>query len=337
MSLSLFRNPYVKRMAISMLCITGGCTSIGFYWGIASGIVTLSSCLLLAATALFSAHARYREIAILSQEIDNILHSTSPIVMENYAEGELSILRTEIYKMTVRLRTQADLLEKDKRYLADAIADISHQIKTPLTSISLMLSLLQTPDIDLQKRQTLCRDCSRLISRMDWLVSALLKMSKIDAGTAVFQKEPVCVEKLISLSLEPLLIPIELSNQKLKVYIAPFTSFTGDLAWSVEAIGNFLKNAMEHTPNGGEISIYGEENAIYTEIRICDSGTGIPEEDLPHIFERFYRGKHMKDGSFGIGLALSKMIITAQNGTVKAYNRKEQGACFQIRIYKTIV
>ena len=154
-------------------------------------------------------------------------------------------------------------------------------------------------------------------------------------GTVQFKKENVSMATLINKSCAPLLVPIELRGQELAIKAEG--DFIGDLSWTCEAIGNIVKNCMEHTPEGGKIEIEASENALYTEIVIKDNGTGIAKEDMPHIFERFYKGKDSDDKSFGVGLALARMIIASQKGTVKAENRKPTGAMFSIRFYKGTV
>lgn len=174
-----------------------------------------------------------------------------------------------------------------------------------------------------------------LLSRIDWLITTLLKISRLDAGTVQFKQEQVSLEELLKKSCVTLLIPVELRGQELRIHADG--AFRGDLSWTCEAIGNIVKNCMEHTLKGGRIEIDAAENALYSEIIIKDNGTGISPEDLPHIFERFYKGKDSDGKSFGIGLALSRMIITGQGGTVKAENRKPVGAMFTIRFYKGTV
>jgi signal transduction histidine kinase len=252
-------------------------------------------------------------------------------------EGELNILRSDIYKMTIRLREQADALERDKRYLADSMADISHQLRTPLTSMHLALSLLSREETTQEQRYDLLRELSLLVSRMDTLISALLKISKIDAGTASFRSETVLVRQVVEEAAEVLAIPMELRGQTLSISIAPEVSFVGDPMWTAEALENILKNGMEHMDEGGTITVSATENGLLTEIVITDDGKGIAPEDLPHIFERFYRGKNDNSGGFGIGLSLSRMIITRQNGTIKVQNRKGGGTRFVIRFYKGVV
>jgi len=173
-----------------------------------------------------------------------------------------------------------------------------------------------------------------LLSRIDWLITTLLKISKLDAGTIQLNKENVLMKNLIMQSVEPLLVPIELRGLEIKVEAQG--KFVGDVKWTSEAIGNIVKNCMEHTPMGGTLQIQASENALYQEIIVEDTGCGIAPEDLPHIFERFYKGKNSSDKSFGIGLALARGIITAQNGTIKVENKKTNGAKFTLRFYKEL-
>lgn len=237
--------------------------------------------------------------------------------------------------MTIRLREQQQTLTREKAYLADSIADISHQIRTPLTSINLLIGLLSEPKLTDARRQQLIHELYELLSRIDWLITTLLKISRLDAGTVQFKQEQVSLEELLKKSCVTLLIPMELRGQELRIHADG--AFRGDLSWTSEAIGNIVKNCMEHTPEGGRIEIEATENALFSEIIIKDNGTGISPEDLPHIFERFYKGKDSDGKSFGIGLALSRMIIAGQGGTVKAENRKPVGAMFTIRFYKGTV
>ena len=333
--INLFKNKEVRRtLFLQILIISVACT-ICFYINIHAGQITTILSLLLIIIYYISTYKRYNKIAFLAGNINRLLHGDNSISIENYSEGELGILHSEIYKMTIRLREQQQRLMSDKKYLADSIADISHQIRTPLTSINLLVQLLSAPNLTNERRQELAHELYGMLSRIDWLITTLLKISKLDAGTVQFKEEKVSLETLINKSCSPLLVPIELRGQEL--VINTNGNFVGDLSWTCEAIGNIVKNCMEHTPEGGKIEIKAVENAIYTEIIIKDSGTGISPEDMSHIFERFYKGKNSDDKSFGVGLALSRMIITSQKGTVKAENRKPSGAMFSIRFYKGTV
>ena len=331
----LFRNPEVLKSLILQILIAVISSIVAYQIDRRAFWIVVAISVLYLLIYLFGTARRYRKIRKLAEDVNNILHGDNTISLENYSEGELGILHSEIYKMTVRLREQQQKLMNDKVYLADSIADISHQIRTPLTSINLMVQLLAEPNITDDRRSELIRELQGMLSRIEWLITTLLKISKLDAGTVQFKQENISLETLIQKSCSPMLVPIELHGQELSIKADGM--FCGDIAWTCEAIGNVVKNCMEHTQTGGKIEIEASENALYTEIIIKDSGTGISKEDLPHIFERFYKGKNSGDKSFGVGLALSRMIITSQKGTIKAENRLPNGALFSIRFYKGTV
>ncbi len=334
--MTVFRNPEVSKTTWLYLLLSAVAAALGFFWSTSIGIYTLILCALFVGLYLVSTRRRYRIISALASDIDKLLHEdTRNLSLDQYREGELGILQSEVHKMTIRLRSQQQQLLKDKIYLADSIADISHQIRTPLTSINLLVQLLSQPDLPEQRKRQLIRELYELLSRIDWLITTLLKISKLDAGTVDFLAEERSLPDFLHKSVTPLLIPMELRNQSLE--IRGQGRICCDEAWTSEAITNIVKNCMEHTPDGGSICIDAIDNALYTEITIKDSGSGIDKEDLPHIFERFYKGRNSSDKSFGIGLALARMIITGQNGTVKAENRPEGGAVFTIRFYKGTV
>ena len=333
--IKLLKNKEVRKTLILQIIVALASILISHLIDERAGIVALIFSSLLILIYYISTYKRYKRIASLASDINKVLHGDNSISLENYSEGELAILHSEIYKMTVRLREQQNNLINDKKYLADSIADISHQIRTPLTSINLLVQLLSAPNLTDERRQELTHELYGMLSRIDWLITTLLKISKLDAGTVTFKEEKVSLKTLINKSCSTLLVPIELRGQEL--VINTNGDFVGDLSWTCEAIGNIVKNCMEHTQEGGKIEIEACENALYTEIAIKDNGTGIAKEDMPHIFERFYKGKDSDDKSFGVGLALSRMIITSQKGTVKAENRNPHGAKFTIRFYKGIV
>lgn len=334
--MKLLRNPEVIKTVLLHGVISAVAVFIAFMWEGRFGVFTLVLSVLLLLVHMVSTSMRYKRLSDLSADIDRILHEEDGnLSLEQYSEGELSILQSEIHKMTNRLKEQKQRLLEDKVYLADSIADISHQIRTPLTSINLLVQLLSEPILSAERRIKLTHELLELFSRIDWLIAALLKISKLDAGTVQFKKERIAISDLIRKATTPLLVPMELRGQLLTVKAEG--EFTGDVSWTQEAIGNIVKNCMEHTPESGEITINAAENALYTEIVISDNGSGIDKQDLPHIFERFYKGKNSDEKSFGIGLALSRMIVTVQNGTIKAENNPSQGAKFTIRFYKGVV
>ncbi len=306
------------------------------FWDLRFFLFTVILCGAFILIYFLSARRHYRCLNALADDIDRILHGEEQVFApENCEEGELGVLRSEIYKMTVRLRRQSELLRRDKAYLADMIADISHQIRTPLTSCNLLVSFLSDPGLTDHRRKELERELLSLLSRVDWLITSLLKLSMLDAGTVSFHKETLGMGEFIERFSRPLLVPMELHGQSFVV--SARGNFYGDAGWTGEALGNILKNCVEHTPCGGTVTVTADENALYSEITVEDSGSGIDKADLPHIFERFYKGGSPGDKNFGIGLALAKKIITAQNGFVKAENILPHGARFTVRFYKGAV
>jgi signal transduction histidine kinase len=235
--------------------------------------------------------------------------------------------------MTLRIREQNDALKKEKEHLADSMADIAHQLRTPLTSVNLILSLLEN-NPDENERKALIRETKELFVQMDWLLTSLLKLSRLDAGIVVFQSDQIDVNTLISAALHQFLIPMELHNIAFQTDVPKGIIIQGDFGWLSEAIQNILKNCMENAGDNGKIEIVCRSNPLFTEIAIHDSGAGFEKEDLPCLFDRFYRGKNAGTTGYGIGLALCKTIITWQDGTITAKNHPQGGAIFSIRFPK---
>jgi signal transduction histidine kinase len=236
----------------------------------------------------------------------------------------------------VRLREQAELLQKDKTALSNLIADISHQIKTPLTSLGVLADLL-AEDPPEEDRRAFVERLRTQLGRIQWLVVALLKLARLDAGTAAFRSEPVALRELVRRALEPLQIPLEIKKQRLEVHGDDGANFIGDLNWSAEALTNVVKNCVEHTPEGGKIVIAYAANTLYAEITVSDDGKGIASADLPNIFNRFYRGENAGENSVGIGLALAKAIFNAQGGDITVHSQRGMGTTFEIRFFRGVV
>lgn len=293
--------------------------------------------LLLSATALTFTWWRYREIERLSGFLQQISSGDFQLDVRDNREGELSLLKTQIYKVTKILSEHGALLTEDKGKLTNAISDISHQLKTPLTSMMVMADLLRDSELDDAKRTEFIRNLHVQLERMDWLVSSLLKLSKIDAGTIHFKKDQIPVSMLIEKAVEPLLIPMDINMQELKIEGDPEAEFNGDLNWTTEALINILKNCVEHTGEGGTLTIRYSENALYTGIQIEDSGSGISKKDLPYIFKRFYKGENAGDDSVGIGLAMAYSIITSQSGDIEVASTPGEGTRFHIKFYKQVI
>jgi signal transduction histidine kinase len=299
-------------------------------------LVFITSALLIGCSLLFTSW-RYRELEKLSGYLRQISGGDYSLDVRDNHEGELSILKNDIYKVTLTLSEQRALLQQDKIQLTDAISDISHQLKTPLTSMMVMADLLSDAKLPVMKRTEFTRNIRIQLERIEWLVSSLLKLSKIDAGTVKFKKDQIAVERLVQKALEPVMIPMDIKEQTVAIIGEDTVTFVGDLNWTAEAVINILKNCVEHTHEGGVISISFSENALFTEIVIADNGKGIPKEDIPYIFKRFYKGRHANEDSVGIGLAMAHSIITSQNGDINVKSEKDKGTQFQIKFYKQVI
>lgn len=329
----MLRNKEFQKFAILFLLITIVTVTLGFAINVMTGILAIASATAFGTVFFMFTKDRYESIAHISEQIDIVLHNADHLYIAESEEGELSILQSEITKMTLRIREQNDALKKEKEYLADSLADIAHQLRTPLTSVTLILSLLEN-NPDEKERKDLIRETEELLVRMDWLITSLLKLSRLDAGIVFFQKEEIDVNNLISAALHQFLIPMELHNITLQINVPKGTKIWGDLNWLSEAIQNIFKNCMESAGDNGKIDIICEDNLLFTEVTIHDSGEGFKKEDLPCLFNRFYRGKNSSTAGYGIGLALCKTIITRQGGTITAKNHPQGGAIFVIRFPK---
>ena len=329
----MLRNKEFRQFAILFSVMAGITVILGFVISTAAGVLAVSSSSAFGTLFFAFTKARYKSIASISNEIDLILHNADHLYIGELDEGELSILHSEIGKMTLRIREQNEALRKEKKHLADSLADIAHQLKTPLTSINLILSLLENnPDEGQRKR--LLREMEELLVRMDWLITTLLKLSRLDAGIVIFQHDPVDVNSLIHAAVHPFLIQMELHQIDLQINVTGRPIIYGDFNWLLQALQNILKNCLENTGETGKLEINGTDTPLFTEIVIHDSGNGFKEEDLPCIFDRFYQGKNQNAGGYGIGLSLCQMIITGHEGTITAKNHPQGGAVFLIRFPK---
>lgn len=282
---------------------------------------------------------RRAEIRRLTDEIDEVLNLGRRLSFSNCREGDIAVLANELEKMVARLARLTAQLESEKTALADSLADISHQIRTPLTAAELMLPAIERAT-DEEQRKRLARDLEHLLDRVSWLVATLLKMAKVDAGALHMESRPVSVASMVARACAPLELPLDLRGIALVIEVPDSVRFTGDETWCAEAIENIVKNSMEHCQAGGTITIRAEEDALACRISISDDGPGISEEDLPHLFERFYRGTASRESAgFGVGLALARSLISGQGGTLRAANVPSEddssaGAIFEIAFPK---
>ena len=278
---------------------------------------------------------RYKNLNDLNDYLSLVCKGIYDMNIDDNTEGELSILKNNLYKVITLLQSQNEYLKNDKLYLADSIADISHQLKTPLTSMMVMCELLENEE-NPDKRQEFVSVINNQLSKMKWLITNILKISKLDADATEFKRDEVSILSVLDDSLKPFALTAELKNVAIQNSANDFV-FNGDESWTFEAVSNIVKNCLEHTNDGGKITIASELTNLYNKLTISDNGCGIAEEDLPHIFERFYHGKNSSKDSVGIGLALAKTVFEKENASVTVESKQGRGSVFEIRFYKSVV
>lgn len=296
---------------------TAGFTALGFLTGS-----------LLFGLLFFMRRKRRRRIDGLTEYLEQV-NTGGGSILPQAEEDELSQLQDEIYKtVTALYQTKEQALAAKNNY-AQNLYHIAHQIKTPITAASLALQMLQKTSLPCYMDQI-----EKQLSRLTYLEESLLLLSRIDSGTLTIRREPVDVFTLLELSAENMVELFREADVFVDIADAGEIIIQADLEWTMEAVINLFKNCMEHTPRGGKVSCVYEQNPIYTQILITDTGEGFAKEDIPHLFDRFYRGKNAGKEGVGIGLALAKVIIESQNGVIRARNGAAGGAVFEIRFYR---
>lgn len=274
------------------------------------------------------------EINKIIKCIENINHKNYELNIDELSEDKLSILKQEIYKTTIMLKENAENSHKDKINLKNSLQDISHQLKTPLTSINILLdNILDDTNMNNETRQNFIKQIKREITNITFLVESILKLSKFDANTITFTKEEVSIKKIIQETQKNVANLCDLKNIAIEVTNKCQNKINCDYRWQVEALTNILKNAVEYSYPESKILILCEDNNIYTQIKIIDNGKGMDPEDAKNIFKRFYKGKNANQDSVGIGLSLSKAIIEKDNGIINIETKKDYGTTFIIKYF----
>lgn len=285
--------------------------------------------------ALIYTNKRDKSLRSINKYLDKVNNGNYELKIEDNGEDEISRLRNELYKTTILLRESAENSEKEKTNLNNSLADISHQLKTPLTSIRIMLdNIEENPNMDEKTRNEFIEEISRQIDWISSLVISLLKLAKFDAGAIIMQDTQINVKKLIDNVINNLAIMIDIKNIKIEEKIDEDVILRADYNWQLEALTNIIKNCIEHSKEDSKIKIEVENNSIFVKIKITDEGEGIAKEDLSHIFERFYKSKQASENSIGIGLSLAKTIIEKENGYIKIDSELGKGTTFEIKYLK---
>ena len=275
------------------------------------------------------------EIDELIIQLNKINNGDYELKIEENTEGELSKLRNELYKTTILLKETAINSEKERNDLSNSIADISHQLKTPITSIRIMLdNIEESPNMDDTTRTEFIEEISKQVNWMSSLVISLLKLAKFDASAIVMKDAEINLNELIDNVLNNIAILIVVKNIRVEKNINNNIYINADYNWQLEAFTNIIKNAVEHSKQNGTIYINVEDNLVFTRIKIRDNGEGISKKDIKHIFERFYKGQGSAESSIGIGLSLAKTIIEKENGSIKVQSEKGKETEFIIEYFK---
>lgn len=278
---------------------------------------------------------RQRRIEELQHYMEKLSRGNYCLELEENADDELSGLRNEVYRLTVHLREYAALEQRRRQALADSVANISHQLKTPMTSMTILLdNLTENEEMDRITRHRFLSEVSRQLTGMSWLIATLLKLSRLESGVVELQREYVEAGQLVEACTARLQTAAEWKEVCLEVQLQPGASLTVDENWTVEALCNIVKNAIEHSPAGSSVQIAVSENEVYTEIRVEDSGTGISGEEREKLFQRFYRGSSAAEDSIGIGLALAKEVVEQQHGHIQVESREGEGTVFSLKFMK---
>lgn len=290
--------------------------------------------IIVTAAAVISKRKRDRQLEEIICYLEQVQDGRALPQWQTFQEGRTGILQSEIYKMVIQMQEKTEKAGRDKEYLEKMLSDISHQIRTPLTSVTVMTDLLKEPDLPEEKRLAFTEGIESQVGRMNWLIKNLLTLSKLEANVLKLKKEEVRAEKLLQQAAEPFLLLAELKETELRIDADPDIFLSCDIHWTGEAISNIIKNCLEHTAAGGHVEVSASQSNLSTNIFIRDDGCGIDREDLPHIFERFYRGKNASPQSVGIGLALSRQIILQQNGVIEVHSEPGEGSEFHIKFYR---
>lgn len=269
----------------------------------------------------------------IAKRIERINLGDYSLQIDRNSEDELSLLDNQIYRTAVKFREQAENSNKDKENLQKSLSDISHQLKTPLTSIIVMVdNILDDDNMPLEIRREFLSDIKHNTSTVSFLVQSLLTLSKLDAEAIRFKYADVDVKNIIDECIKNTAVMAEICNVSVETLCDDTYKLNCDKKWLCEAVTNIIKNCIEHSQNGN-IKITADQNKLYTKISIKDNGSGITKEDLPHIFERFYKGKNSSDDSVGIGLSLAKTIIEKQGGYISVSSELNKGSEFVIKFF----
>lgn len=305
---------------------------------VANAIICAVSCLALTVVFLKYCKSQKAESERLAGYLRKINRKNYDLELKTNSEDEMSQLQSEIYKTTVMLKEQADNSQRDKENLKQSLSDISHQLKTPLTSIMVMLdNIIEDENMPEDIKRDFLNDIRHSSNSISFLVQSILTLSKLDANSIVLKSKTENVKHILDECVKNTAVLAEIKGVETSVECDTGLTLDCDFKWLCEAITNIVKNCIEHTADGGFVSLKAEKTSLCTKITVTDNGCGIDKDDLPHIFERFYKGRNSDENSVGIGLALSKTIIEKSGGSIYADSTQGEGTKFTITIFDIII
>lgn len=274
----------------------------------------------------------YNEIERITEIMTDIMEEGEEPPAEEYKEGTVGILYTNFYKMVGVLKESRNRELQEKIFLRDIISDISHQLKTPLSSLMVFVDLLLEDKVENRdKQKQILTEAGNQLNRMEWMVLSMLKLARIEAGAIQFEKQQLHLETVILQAAEGIQFLLKERKQELIMQCDSDLRLVCDGEWLTEAVINLLKNASDYSQQGGRIWVETEQTKVYTRIYVRDEGCGIPERELPNIFKRFYRvHQEVNPNSVGIGLSLTKSIINGMGGTIHVKSEEGKFTCFVI-------
>lgn len=275
----------------------------------------------------------YKKVSNVSTAAEKVVDGDFDVYLKEDGEGEFNILNYQFNQMANRLENSISTLKKEKVFLKNIISDISHQLKTPLSSLIVINHILnEDENMNIETRKDFLEKEKNQLDRMEWLIINLLKLAKIESGTIEFKREKINISNLLDNTM--IALNEKIASQEIIIEGMENSIIYGDENWIQEAFVNIIKNALEHSR--GKIKVQIEDNPLFTNIKIIDNGIGIKKEHLPHIFERFFKvNSEEKSDSIGIGLNLAKLIIEAQNGSISVKSQENIGTEFNISFLKT--
>ena len=323
-----------------------GLSTVGIALGILKDPIALLPCIPVAVLAFFMFFFQQRERRRLCRDLETVsrimvaaAENTGDLPEIEYKQGQMGLVYTDLQKLSTVLQCTRSAALQDRIYLKNTISDISHQLKTPLASMKLFIELLAGQEVTEEKRQQLLTEAGNQVERMEWLILALLKQARIEAGAVTFEKKDCDVKQILDTAIAAVNYLTEPRGQRVKTEISakegPVVWFKGDGPWLTEVLVNLLKNASDYSDENAEILVRAEENDLFIRVSVTDYGKGIPQEAMAHIFDRFYRvDKSVNPNSVGIGLSLAKTIVEGMNGQITVRSVEGEYTCFRVTFFK---